>query len=153
MTQKGKTPKDDVKLSDMLCFALYSTHHAMTRLYKKLLSDTGLTYPQFAVLMTLWESDDQFVSDLGSALFLESNTLTPLLKRLENMGYVIRHRDSDDERKVRVSLTADGRDLQNKTLCIPESVLDASGLSLSDAKALINNIKQLREQLFSYSKK
>src|SRR5438270_12845677 len=98
-------------LDNQLCFALYSTSLAMTKLYKPLLDELGLTYPQYLVMLVLWEGDGLMVSELGQRLYLDSGTLTPLLKRLEASGLVSRMRDVDDERRVRVHLTAAGRKL------------------------------------------
>jgi len=101
-------------LDELLCFSLYSAGLAFNRVYKSLLDELGLTYPQYLVMVTLWTEDNQTVGGLGRQLFLESNTLTPLLKRLEVSGYISRNRDDADERVVRVSLTAAGRTLQDK---------------------------------------
>ena len=135
------------KLSDLLCFALYSTHHAMHRINKGLLDDLKLTYPQFLVLVVLWEKDNQLVNDIGKALYLESNTLTPLLKRLETMGHIKRTRDAQDERKVRVTLTASGKKLKQATTCFSDVILDVSGLTPDSLEELTKSIVGLREQL------
>ncbi|MFS2179390.1 MarR family winged helix-turn-helix transcriptional regulator [Rhizobium pisi] len=103
--------KEGRKLSNFLCFAVYSTNLAFGRAYKPILDALGLTYTQYIALVALSEEDDQTVSMLGEKLFLESNTLTPILKKLESTGYLTRHRDSADERQVRVSLTPAGRNL------------------------------------------
>ena len=97
------------RLDDQLCFTLYSTSLAMGKLYRKLLKPLGLTYPQYLVMMVLWEKDEQIVSDIGARLFLDSATLTPLLKRMEEAGLVSRVRASGDERQVVISLKAAGR--------------------------------------------
>ena len=104
----------DPKLDDFLCFAVYSASHAFNRLYKPLLDELGLTYPQYLVMVTLWERDDRTVGEIGERLFLESNTLTPLLKRMEAAGLVSRSRDPADERQVRLRLTAEGKGLVEK---------------------------------------
>jgi len=96
------------KLDDFLCFAIYSANLAVNRVYKPLLDQLGLTYPQYLVLVVLYEEDDQTVGRLGDKLFLDSSTLTPLLKRMESVGYVTRQRDPQDERQVRVRLTQQG---------------------------------------------
>lgn len=144
---------EQVKLSEQMCFALYSTQHAMNRVYKPLLKKIGLTYPQLLVLMALWEEDKQLVSDIGKTLFLESNTLTPLLKRLETMGYLKRERCVDDERKVRVSLSKTGKALQGSTNCFPLAILDASGLDVGSATDLVQKITHLRHSLLAFSEK
>src|SRR5689334_24753737 len=100
----------DIKLNDLLCFAVYAAGHGFNRVYKPLLDPLGLTYPQYLVMKALWEQDSQTVGALGEKLSLESNTLTPLLKRLEAQGRVRRVRDPRDERQVRVQLTAAGRE-------------------------------------------
>src|SRR5260370_30661420 len=98
-------------LEELLCFAVYSAGHAFSRVYKPLLDELGLTYPQYLVMVSLWAKDDQTVGELGEPLFLESSTLTPLLKRLEITGYVTRSRDPSDERHGRSRLTNHGRGL------------------------------------------
>src|SRR5438874_8124185 len=100
----GPKSEDALRFSDFLCFAVYSASHAFNRVYKPLLDELGLTYPQYLVMVLLWEQDDQTVGSLGEKLFLESSTLTPLLKRLEALGQVKRNRDQVDERQVRVRL-------------------------------------------------
>jgi len=115
------------KLSDYLCFALYSTNLALGRAYRPLLERLGLTYTQYIAVIALWEEDDQTVTSLGEKLFLESNTLTPILKKLEAMGYVRRRRDSVDERQVRVGLTDAGRRLRQDAL--GKSVASAAHLT------------------------
>ena len=98
-----------LQLDNQLCFALYSTSLAMTKLYKPLLAELGLTYPQYLAMLVLWESDGLMVSELGDRLYLDSGTLTPLLKRLEASGYISRLRDVNDERRVHITLTSTGR--------------------------------------------
>src|SRR3954467_10719297 len=105
------TPDQALLLDNQLCFALYSTSLAMTKLYKPLLEELGLTYPQYLVMLVLWEEDGPMVSGLGERLFLDSGTLPPLLKRLETAGLVARVRDTQDERRVHITLTAAGRKL------------------------------------------
>src|SRR5437868_466114 len=113
-TQRADKPADWLKLDLQLCFALYSTSLAMTKLYKPLLAPLGLTYPQYLALLVLWERDGLTVSELGERLFLDSGTLTPLLKRLESAGLISRLRAQDDERRVHITLTADGRQLKSR---------------------------------------
>lgn len=131
----------------LLCFALYSANHAMNRFYQPLLKALGLTYPQYLVMTALWERDGQLVSDIGRRLFLESNTLTPLLKRLEALGLVRRERGREDERQVKVSLTDAGRALQKEAVCIPDEVLVASGLSEEDLADLTSRVSAVRQSL------
>ena len=110
---------DPLSLDRQLCFALYSTSLAMTKRYRPLLDDLGLTYPQYLVMLSLWEKDSVTVSALGDRLHLDSGTLTPLLKRLELAGFLGRRRDERDERRVLVSLTPAGRGLRGRALRIP----------------------------------
>jgi MarR family transcriptional regulator, organic hydroperoxide resistance regulator len=132
---------------DLLCFAFYSTSHAFNRIYKPLLDELGLTYPQYLVMMSLWAKDDQTVGELGETLFLESSTLTPLLKRLERIGYLTRSRDLSDERQVRVQMTGAGRALQKKARDIPGCILEATGLSLAGLHRLQREIAAVRQRL------
>lgn len=134
-------------LSELLCFAVYSASHAFTRFYKPLLKELGLTYPQYLVMIALWAEDDQIVSGLGRQLQLESNTLTPLLKRLEKLGFVARRRDDADERQVRVTLTDEGRALQKRAAAIPDCITDATALSADELDRLTAEIVLLRENL------
>jgi MarR family transcriptional regulator, organic hydroperoxide resistance regulator len=140
-------PPSDLKLDDFLCFAVYSASHAFNRLYKPLLDDLGLTYPQYLVMVTLWERDDRTLSEIGERLFLESNTLTPLLKRMEAAGLVSRSRDPADERQVRLRLTDEGRVLIDKARQVPPCVLDATGLTSEEARSLTDQIGALRTAL------
>ncbi len=141
------TPADWLGLDQQLCFALYSTSLAMTRLYKPLLDPLGLTYPQYLVMLVLWESDDQAVSQLGERLQLDSGTLTPLLKRLEAAGLLRRQRDLEDERRVRVLLTPEGRALRSRAKAVPRSVACASGCALDELASLTARLQALRGQL------
>ncbi|NEX47976.1 MarR family winged helix-turn-helix transcriptional regulator [Pseudotabrizicola algicola] len=134
-------------LPDMICFALYSATHAMQHVYKPLLDDLGLTYPQYLVLTALWTGEAQTVGSLGRQVQLESNTLTPLLKRLEDRGLISRTRSSADERQVNITLTDAGRTLQSRAAHIPAAVLEKSGLSLDDLTRLREQITTLRDQL------
>jgi DNA-binding MarR family transcriptional regulator len=131
----------------MLCFALYSAAHAMQAAYKPLLDPLGLTYPQYLALAALWDQDGQTVGQLGATLFLESNTLTPLLKRLEQAGWIARHRDSGDERQVRLSLTDQGRALKARAAPVPLCFLDSTGLGPDQATALRDALAALRDRL------
>lgn len=124
---------DPLLLDNQFCFALYSASLAMTKTYKPLLDALNLTYPQYLVMMVLWQQDDILVKDIGQRLFLDSGTLTPLLKRLEASSLITRTRDGDDERQVRIALTGNGRALRESARGIPEQILCASGL---DAPAL-----------------
>ena len=117
-------------IDQMLCFAVYSAGHAFTRFYKPRLDALELTYPQYLVFLVLWEKDDLTVKALGDKLFLDSGTITPLIKRLEARGLVERRRDEDDERQVRIRLTGEGRALKARAAAIPLAAVQGSGLSL-----------------------
>jgi MarR family transcriptional regulator, organic hydroperoxide resistance regulator len=132
---------------DLICFALYSSGHAFNRVYKPLLEPLKLTYPQYLVMVALWAKDRQTVGSLCETLFLESNTLTPLLKRLEASGYVTRERNPDDERQVCVGLTRTGAALKAKTRDFPACIGAASGLTLESAQQLHAGILALRKAL------
>jgi DNA-binding MarR family transcriptional regulator len=132
------------KLSNFLCFAIYSANLAFGRAYKPILDAVGLTYTQYIAMVALSEADEQTVSMLGEKLFLESNTLTPILKKLEQMGYIRRHRDPTDERQVRVSLTPAGRRLIEKDLGAP--LADATGLG-DEFPVVQKTVTRLRDNL------
>ena len=134
-------------LDNQLCFALYSTSLAMTKLYKPLLAALGLTYPQYLVMLVLWEQDDVSVSALGERLFLDSGTLTPLLKRMEAAGLLLRARSPDDERRVQISLTLAGRALQARAADVPACLVSATRLPLPDLMDLTSKVQALRSQL------
>jgi len=134
-------------LDHQLCFALYSASLAMTKLYKPLLARLGLTYPQYLVMLVLWEQDGVTVSELGERLFLDSGTLTPLLKRLETSGWLARERDAQDERRVRIALTAPGRALRDAAEPIPACVVQSTQCALPELLALTAQLQQLRDQL------
>ena len=153
-TAAGARPSDpkpsDIKpssprLADFLCFAIYSTNLAYGRAYKPLLDELGLTYTQYIAIVALWEQDGQTVSGLGEKLFLESNTLTPILKKLETMGYLRRQRDPTDERQVLVSLTDAGRGLREKLGA--RNLVKASGLSPEEFPKLQKAVVTLRNNL------
>jgi DNA-binding MarR family transcriptional regulator len=140
--------KEDWLLLDrQLCFALYSTSLAMTKLYKPMLDELGLTYPQYLVMLVLWEHEGLTVSELGCRLALDSGTLTPLLKRLESAGRVSRRRDAEDERRVLVALTEAGRRLRQSALGIPERLLCATQCPIDEIQALTQRLHALRSTL------
>jgi MarR family transcriptional regulator, organic hydroperoxide resistance regulator len=147
------TKAPGLKLDGFLCFEVYSANHAFNRVYQPLLDKLRLTYPQYLVMVLLWERDGQTVGELGARLSLESNTLTPLLKRLETLGYIKRSRDPVDERQVRVRLTESGRTLRAKALHIPGCILTASGLDARTAKQLMTGIATLRRTLENHNSK
>jgi DNA-binding MarR family transcriptional regulator len=132
-------------LENQLCFALYSASRALTRAYQPLLAPLGLTYPQYIVMLVLWEGDGLSVSELGERLGLDSGTLTPLLKRLESTGLVERRRDDDDERVVRVFLTATGRARYERAQQVPLEVATRCGFG-PDPQGL-KALHQLRDTL------
>lgn len=134
-------------LDHQLCFALYSSSLAMTKLYKPLLAELDLTYPQYLVMLVLWERDGLTVSELGERLYLDSGTLTPLLKRLELAELLTRQRDSADERRVHVRLSAAGRQLKSRAEKIPFCVMQASQCSLKEITGLTRQIQKLRNNL------
>ncbi|MDE4145567.1 MULTISPECIES: MarR family winged helix-turn-helix transcriptional regulator [Phaeobacter] len=138
-----------LKIDDLLCFSLYSANHALTRLYRPLLAPLGLTYPQYLVLVALWEQDEQKVSDLGKRLDLETNTLTPLLKRMESTGYLTRRRNPEDERSLIVSLTDKGQALQAEAQEISTCVIEAMGGDLNELIELRDRVNALRARLDS----
>ena len=143
----SETVRRRLDADELLCFAIYSAGHAFNRVYKPLLDALGLTYPQYLVMLALWGHDDQTVGGLGEKLFLESSTLTPLIKRLETMGYVARSRDPADERQVRVRLTKSGSALRAKASEVPACILDASGMSVGALRKLQAEISTLRDNL------
>ena len=136
-----------LQLDNQLCFALYSTSLAMTKLYKPLLAELGLTYPQYLAMLALWEQDGPMVSELGERLYLDSGTLTPLLKRLEAAGYISRLRDVQDERRVHITLSAAGRKLKARAAKIPACILSASQCALPELTALTSQLQTLRQRL------
>ncbi len=138
-----------LQLDNQLCFALYSTSLAMTKLYKPLLDELGLTYPQYLAMLVLWEKDGLMVSELGERLYLDSGTLTPLLKRLETSGLVARLRDVADERRVHITLTAAGRKLKAQAAKIPGCILEASQCSIPELITLTQQVQALRERLLA----
>ena len=153
MKNRRPPPSTNVplELGEFLCFAIYSASHAFNRVYQPLLGELSLTYPQFITMVLLWAQDGQTVGELGQKLFLQSNTLTPMLKRLETLGYIRRNRDSADERQVRISLTDAGQKLHLKASGIVRCVRDATGLQDKQVKPLIEEIDALRKALESQS--
>ncbi|NPC58859.1 MarR family winged helix-turn-helix transcriptional regulator [Caenimonas soli] len=140
-------PNQALLLDNQLCFALYSASLAMTKLYKPLLDELGLTYPQYLTLLVLWERDGLTVSELGERLSLDSGTLTPLLKRLEAAGLIARIRAVEDERRVHITLTAAGRKLKSRAQKIPGCILAASQCSIPELVQLTRQIQGLRQRL------
>ena len=139
--------QDSLKLDSMLCFAVYAAGHAFTRFYKPRLDALGMTYPQYLVFLVLWETDGLTVKALGDKLFLDSGTITPMVKRLEARGLVRRQRDSVDERMVRIWLTDAGRALRAEALAIPLAVGTALGGDVEAGAAMRRGLEQLRQRL------
>ena len=141
-----------LQLDQQLCFALYSASLLVTKLYKPHLDALGLTYPQYLVMMVLWEHDDQVVTELGTRLSLDSGTLTPLLKRMETKGWLRRTRDAADERRVRVTLTDGGRALKLQARAVPQAMrclmLGPDGQGTDDElRQLRSSLHQLRQRM------
>ena len=149
--QKPKPPTGERRLGDFLCFAIYSANLAFGRAYRKGLEDLGLTYPQWIAIVALWEQDDQTVSELGEKMFLESNTLTPVLKKLETMGYLRRQRDPADERQVRISLTEAGQLLREKGMHM--NLVASTGLKPDEFVRLQETVVTLRDNLIKATAK
>jgi DNA-binding MarR family transcriptional regulator len=143
--------KPSLLLGDQLCFALYSTSLAMNKVYRKLLSDLSLTYPQYLVMMVLWERDRLTVSEIGERLFLDSATLTPLLKRMESQRFITRARSESDERQVIVSLTAHGRGLKREAHKVAEGIFCAAECSPEELVATRDQLAKLRERLLKHA--
>lgn len=137
----------NLNLDHQLCFLVYSTNLALNQLYRKLLTPLGLTYPQYLVMLVLWEKDGLTVSEIGEKLFLESSTLTPLLKKLQSNGIVNRKRSTKDERQVIISLTAQGHALKLKAVDIPLQVAQASACDLDSITQLKDLLSNLRENI------
>lgn len=142
-------PAGPLLIGNQLCFAVYSTAHAFNRVYRPLLDRLGLTYPQYLVMLVLWERDDVPVMEIGERLFLDSGTLTPLLKRLEAQGLIRRTRSKQDERQVLIALTAQGEALREKAKMLPEAILAASACSIGELSALKNELIALRDRLLA----
>src|ERR1700675_2979598 len=136
-----------LRLDNQLCFAVYSTAHAFNRVYKPLLDRLRLTYPQYLVMLVLWERDGVPVKDIGERLFLDSGTLTPLLKRLEAAELIKRTRSTEDERQVLIALTARGQALREKARTVPQAILATSACSITELSALKNELVALRDRL------
>ncbi|MFL6708465.1 MAG: MarR family winged helix-turn-helix transcriptional regulator [Massilia sp.] len=149
MSKKMAVDTPTARLGDFMCFAVYSTNLAYSRVYKPVLEQLGLTYTQYIAIICLWEQDQQTVKSLSEKLFLEPSTMTPMLKRLEGMGLVQRERDKVDERSVRVALTAAGRQLREKAFDYRETTAKAAGLSPEEFKVLQKAIVNLRSNLMA----
>lgn len=140
---------DAPRLNRQVCFALYSASKAATAVYRPMLDELGLTYPQYLVMLVLWEDQPRSVRELGEELGLDSGTLSPLLKRLESLGLVERRRSSEDERRVQVFLTDSGTALSAKSKAIPQQLADAAGLSAAELDQLRETLGRLTAALHS----
>jgi DNA-binding MarR family transcriptional regulator len=144
----AKKRNNPVPLDDQLCFAIYSAGMAIQRVYKPLLDDLGLTYPQYLVLNILWREDKLTVGSIAERLALESSTLTPLLKRLEAAGLLRRTRNPANERQVVVALTDKGRELRSRAGCLAEALLSSSGQSPAHLNQINRDVRELREAIY-----
>ena len=147
MARKPPSADQLLRLDNQICFAIYSAAHAFNRVYKPLLDRLGLTYPQYLVMLVLWEHDGVAVKEIGERLYLDSGTLTPLLKRLEQAGLIRRTRSTEDERQVLIDLTAQGQALKDRARAVPASILAASQCSIPELTAVKNEIVALRDRL------
>ncbi|GAA3597980.1 MarR family transcriptional regulator [Gibbsiella greigii] len=151
---KNKNPEqlnaeNTLLLDQQLCFALYSANLALHKVYRKLLNQLDLTYPQYLVMLVLWERDALTVSAIGERLFLDSATLTPLLKRMEAAGLLLRRRAAEDERQVIVALTDAGRALREKARTVPEAVMCATDCSVNEMLEIKQRLESLRGSLIN----
>ena len=142
-------PSPSVALDDQLCFALYAASRAVTARYRPMLEELGLTYPQYLVMMLLWEQDNQTGGQLGARLALDRGTLSPLLKRLTAAGLVTRHRRVEDERSVSIALTEAGRDLRDRSVRISEEMIGAIGFDAREFDDLKARLRLLTERVSS----
>lgn len=140
-------PEEWLRLDRQICFSLHAASRAFNGVYRVVLKDLGLTYPQYLVMLVLWQQDDLTVSAIGERLFLDSATLTPLLKRLEQAGLLLRRRDRRDERQVRISLSDAGHALRDQARDIPTSVRSAVACTPNQLQALREQLHDLRRQL------
>ncbi|PWJ34132.1 MarR family winged helix-turn-helix transcriptional regulator [Sediminitomix flava] len=145
--KEGEDKNDLMKLDNQLCFPLYAASRLMTRLYQPLLETLGLTYPQYLVMLILWEEDGVAVKEIGAKLLLNSNTLTPLLKRLQEMGLVERKRQKEDERVVCIFLTEAGKKMREQASCIPQELVQATKMDLEEALRLKADLENLIDKI------
>ncbi|WP_088014219.1 MarR family winged helix-turn-helix transcriptional regulator [Gottfriedia acidiceleris] len=141
--------ENQLLLENQLCFSIYACSREITKLYRPILDEIGITYPQYLALLSLWEKDQQTVKELGETLFLDSGTLTPMLKRMETAGLILRKRNSSDERKVFITLTEEGTKLKEKALCIPEKFFKESNTTQEEFLTLLNQTKALLKKVQS----
>ncbi|WP_417899253.1 MarR family transcriptional regulator [Bacillus haimaensis] len=139
--------EDKLKLENQICFKIYSAERKITKLYRNLLDDLDVTYPQYLVLLVLWEKDVTSVKELGEKLFLDSGTLTPMLKRMEGNSLIERNRSREDERSVIISLTPKGRQLKEKAECIPTQLLDNLSMDYQELQAFNRTLTRIMENI------
>lgn len=148
MSRKVSTPTPpELRLDNQLCFAVYAAAHSFAQAYRPFLDPVGLTYPQYLVLLELWEEDGRTLKQLAEPLFLDSGTLTPMLKRMEAAGWITRRRDAEDERAVRIALTDKGRTFQKEARRIPAALMCAGGLDVAGVNALRGKLKRIAANL------
>lgn len=152
MAKQGRAEEGMPRLEQQLCFAIYQVGHAFNRAYRSILSGLGLTYPQYLVMLVLWERDGLMVKELGERLMLDSGTLTPLLKRLEASGLIRRERDPRDERQVRVHLAEKGEGLREEGRCVEQAIGEALGGTAGDAARLRDHLDLVRDALLASSR-
>lgn len=138
------------RLEDQTCFSLYAASRAITALYRPLLDELDLTYPQYLVMLVLWECNDRGVGEIGAALSLDSGTLSPLLKRLERRGLISRNRRDDDERSVSITVTDEGDALRGHCLQLPRQISEATGMSADDLAQLSRTLRRLTDSVNDY---
>jgi DNA-binding MarR family transcriptional regulator len=136
-----------LKLDNQLCFTIYACSREISRIYRPLLDKLGITYPQYLTLLVLWEHREMTVKELGERLYLDSGTLTPMLKRMEAAGLIRRQRSADDERKVIIRLTERGDTLKEEAYCIPRVLLEQSGISEEEFRELLSRFKSLLQRI------
>ncbi|UOG30493.1 MarR family winged helix-turn-helix transcriptional regulator [Leptospira noguchii] len=145
----GKIAKD-LFLENQICFPLYACSRALTAVYRPILEELGITYPQYLVLLILWKEDGCSVKEIGKKLYLDSGTLTPLLKRLEDSEFIMRKRSQEDERSVKIYLSTKGKKLRDKAVCVPSKMIESLEV---DKKSLIDLKKDLDRLLLMLSEK
>ena len=139
-----------LRIDDQMCFALYTASRTMTAAYRPLLADLGITYPQYLVMLALWEDGPSSVGQLCERLSLDSGTLSPLLKRLEATGYITRQRSAADERRVDIALTPTGSRLRERAVCIPEQMFASIDMSMEDAMGLKEALQRLTTAILAH---
>jgi DNA-binding MarR family transcriptional regulator len=139
--------ENSLKLENQICFKIYSAERKITKLYRELLEELNVTYPQYLVLLVLWETSEISVKDLGGKLLLDSGTLTPMLKRMEANGLIVRNRSKQDERSVIISLTHNGVELKKKAECIPSKLISNLSMDVKKLKEFDNALTELLKKI------